>query len=165
MSVATTGKPQAMASTTATGKPSVIPSLRSSIETPILSWKSSKRSPPGRSAMTGSRLRLTARDPPSELISGMRRSLIISPMAGIDRLVRALTKKTFPLFERMGVHVTPVHYYGPVPDTRELRPELWSSTSELVGVDLAEDRQLQLLADFRVRFKTECDALPLDGTG
>jgi predicted O-methyltransferase YrrM len=86
-------------------------------------------------------------------------------MAGIDRLVRALTKKTFPLFERMGVHVTPVHYYGPVPDTRELRPELWSRTSELVGVDLAEDRQLQLLADFRVRFKTECDALPLDGTG
>jgi hypothetical protein len=71
----------------------------------------------------------------------------------------------FPLWERMGVHVTPVHFYEPVPDTRELRSDLWSRTSELVGVDLSEDRQLQLLADFRVKFKTECDTLPLDRTG
>jgi Methyltransferase domain len=81
------------------------------------------------------------------------------------RLLRLLTTKMFPLLERLGIHVTPVHFYEPVPDTRALQPELWSRTSELVGIDLVEDRQLRLLADFGARFKTECDSLPLDPTG
>jgi Methyltransferase domain len=81
------------------------------------------------------------------------------------RLLRLLTRKMFPFWERMGIHVTPVHFYEPVPDTRALQPEVWSRTSELVGVELEEERQLRLLADFYDRFKTECDALPLEPTG
>ncbi len=86
-------------------------------------------------------------------------------MGATDRLVRLLTRKMFPLCERLGIHVTPVHFYEPVPDTRALPPELWSRTSDLVGVDLAEPRQLQLLAEFRASLKSECDALPLEPTG
>ena len=85
-------------------------------------------------------------------------------MDPIAHLVHVMTKKTFRFWERAGVHVTPVHFYEPVPDTRELKPELWSRTSELVGIELAEDRQLRLLADFRARFKAECDALPRERT-
>jgi hypothetical protein len=76
-----------------------------------------------------------------------------------------MTKRTFGWWERMGVHVTPVHFYEPVPDTRSLKPDVWSRTSELVGIDYGEERQLGLLAEFAARFKTECDALPRQPTG
>lgn len=86
-------------------------------------------------------------------------------MAAISKLLHVLTKKMFPFWEHVGVHVTPVHFYEPVPDTRDLTSDIWSRTSALVGMDLAEARQLRLLADFRDTFKAECDALPLDPTG
>ena len=42
----------------------------------------------------------------------------------------------FPLWERHGFHVTPVHFYQPIPDTRSLPESLWGRPSELVGVDM-----------------------------
>ncbi|HVE94461.1 MAG TPA: class I SAM-dependent methyltransferase [Acidimicrobiales bacterium] len=61
-----------------------------------------------------------------------------------DTVARAC-RKLFPVLERLGVHVTPVHFYEPIPDTRTLAPSLWERESELVGVDLNAQAQLELL--------------------
>jgi predicted O-methyltransferase YrrM len=61
----------------------------------------------------------------------------------------------------MGVHAVPVHFYHPVPDTRQLPEETWSKRYDLTGVDLREETQLALLATF-ARYKPEYDELPFD---
>lgn len=74
--------------------------------------------------------------------------------------------RAFDLFQRLGVHVTPNHFYSPVPDTRELerRAGLWETDSEMPGVDLRADQQLETLRSVFARLRHECD-FPLDDTG
>ena len=54
----------------------------------------------------------------------------------------------FGVAERAGVHLTPKHYYSPVPDVRWLRQhtELWESASAPAGVAWDLDAQLECLA-------------------
>jgi len=73
-----------------------------------------------------------------------------------------LDKRNFLLWERRGYHVTPVNFYEPIPDTRELKDDLWDDSDDPVGVELNETGQLQLLAQFRQRYKSEWDELPFD---
>ena len=40
----------------------------------------------------------------------------------------------FNMFERAGFHITPVHFYEPIPNTAELDSSLWSKPSELPGI-------------------------------
>ena len=61
----------------------------------------------------------------------------------------------FRRLEREGIHVTPVHYYSPVPDTGTLPEALWNKRSSLGGVDMNEARQLELLRDAFPRFRDE----------
>jgi Methyltransferase domain len=70
----------------------------------------------------------------------------------------------FPVWERHGFHVTPVHFYQPVPDTRALPEALWTRPSELVGVDMNESIQLDLLKHFR-QFRDEYEQFPTKPTG
>jgi len=70
---------------------------------------------------------------------------------------------TFPFWERLGLHVTPVHFYEPVPDTTALAEDLWSTRSELVGIDMNDDGQRRLLRGF-LAFKREYDAFPGEPT-
>jgi predicted O-methyltransferase YrrM len=59
----------------------------------------------------------------------------------------------------MGFHVTPVHYYMPIPDTRSLKPTLWEKQSQLIGIDLNDKEQQDLLSSFSV-YKEEYNAFP-----
>lgn len=77
----------------------------------------------------------------------------------------SLYQKNFRVWEDHGFHLTPVHFYYPIPDTRSLPEELWTEDSALVGVDLNEDVQLRLLREVFPRFRDEYDAIPLDPTG
>ncbi len=70
----------------------------------------------------------------------------------------------FYLWEKRGFHVTPIDYYFPIPDTRELGDELWTQHSDMVGVDLNEGGQLRLLELFLSQFKNEYDGFPLQKT-
>jgi len=71
-------------------------------------------------------------------------------------------KRHFDLWQSRGYHVTPVHYYEPVPDTRRLTDELWKEPSDCVGIDFREDEQLRLLNDFEAKYKTEYESFPMD---
>lgn len=84
------------------------------------------------------------------------------------RIIRALLRpvynivfvRLFPLWEAMGFHITPNLYYQPIPDTRTLKPELWLRQSELVGVNMNEQNQIQFLSQISSRFKDEYNSFP-----
>jgi hypothetical protein len=85
----------------------------------------------------------------------------------VERLLRRLllgkgsfSRERFTFFEKFGVHVLPVHYYSPVPDTRELRKNLdkWYREWSFTGVDFDIEGQLQILDEFRA-YNHECDDL------
>lgn len=44
-----------------------------------------------------------------------------------------------------GLHITPNHFYSPIPDAPSLSPDVWSTCSELPGIDMNEAGQLQLM--------------------
>ena len=66
----------------------------------------------------------------------------------------------FELWQSYGFHVTPVHYYQPIPDTRTLPLSLWDRVSDLPGVDMREEQQKQLLSEIVAGFKNEYAAIP-----
>lgn len=81
---------------------------------------------------------------------------------GLIRVINS--KKTFLLCQKMGFHVTPNHYSQPIPDTRRLKDDLWFKHSELVGIDLNEEKQRELLSLFVSKFKTEYELFPRNRT-
>jgi predicted O-methyltransferase YrrM len=76
----------------------------------------------------------------------------------------AWIKRSFGFWERHGVHVVPVHFYEPIPDTRLLDPALWTETRSLPGIDLRAEAQLQRLQDFAARYRSEYERFPRHAT-
>ena len=90
------------------------------------------------------------------------RRLVVKLLA---RKLRKMTgKKYYYLLEAEGVHVSKVHYYQPLPDTRSLGDDLWSKRSQLAGLELDEAGQLRLLEEFASRYRAECGSFPRDAT-
>jgi hypothetical protein len=71
----------------------------------------------------------------------------------------------FPFWEKHGFHVTPVHFYQPIPDTQSLPDTLWNKRSELVGVDMNDSLQLDLLRNHFPKFRDEYEQIPIQPTG
>ncbi len=63
----------------------------------------------------------------------------------------------FPLFEKIGLHVLPVHYYSPIPDTRILRSQMgmFEEPFAMHGVKLNEDVQKKTLEKVVARYEEE----------
>ena len=80
------------------------------------------------------------------------------------RLVNHLLNN-FSYWQGMGVHVVPVHFYQPIPDTSTLGEGPWAKTSEMPGVRINEGRQLELLARFSAEYKQEYEGFPRERTG
>jgi hypothetical protein len=66
----------------------------------------------------------------------------------------------FELWQEQGYHITPVHFYQPIPDTRELR-KTYPSPTTAAGIDLRQEFQLQLLQEVFASFAAELNALPV----
>lgn len=88
----------------------------------------------------------------------------MSLRARYDAWLYEFVKTRFYLFERIGFHATPNHFYEPIPDTRTLTDELWERQSTLAGIDMREEAQLAWLDAMRTRFKAEYDRLPRAAT-
>jgi hypothetical protein len=71
--------------------------------------------------------------------------------------------KYFHLWESTGFHVSPVHFYSPIPNTAELPAQTWEKETAMAGIEMNDRGQLQLLAAFR-RFQHEYNALPQEPT-
>jgi hypothetical protein len=76
-------------------------------------------------------------------------------------VIRIAFKKTFPFWQFLGLYVLPRHYYEPVPDTTTLRKTLWDNPSELIGIDINEQVQINLLEQFEQHFREDYDRFPL----
>lgn len=88
---------------------------------------------------------------------------------GLREAIKIITRnflfgKGFAFFEKFGIHVLPVYYYSPIPDTRELRKNFdrWYREWSFAGVDFNLEEQLNLLNSLRA-YKIECDKLPSSG--
>jgi hypothetical protein len=88
----------------------------------------------------------------------------ISLVNVLRRVLKKAYLRSFGWFERAGVHVTPVHFYMPIPDTRELAPSLWNRYSEMIGVRVGAVEQRELLSYFVARYRAEYNLLPFEPT-
>lgn len=59
----------------------------------------------------------------------------------------------------LGIHVLPVRYYQPIPDTGELPDSLWGAKPEMPGINMADSAQIELLGIFADAYKNEYDFL------
>lgn len=73
-------------------------------------------------------------------------------------------QEIFPVWERHGFHVTPVHFYQPIPNTRTLPETLWNRPSELVGIDMNDSVQLDFLRKHFPKFRDEYEQFPTKAT-
>ena len=81
-------------------------------------------------------------------------------MIGIMRILN--NRKTFLLCQKRGLHITSNSCYSPIPDTTKLKDALWSKHSELIGIDINEREQLELLSCFVSKFKNEYELFPMN---
>ena len=71
-------------------------------------------------------------------------------------------QELFNIWENMGFHVTPAHFYQPIPVLKELDQEIFEKEFTCPGVDFNGDNQQKLLDTFRTKYKTEYDQIPLE---
>ncbi len=70
----------------------------------------------------------------------------------------------FRNWERCGFHITPKHFYSPIPDTQSLPPQIWEQPSELAGIDMNPEGQLHLLQDVFPFYRDEFIQFPSSPT-
>ncbi len=70
----------------------------------------------------------------------------------------AFMRNAFRMFQRIGITVSPNHYYWPVPDFRELESRKWPAEEDPVGLDLAFDRQLDFLQTVVPQYQAEWES-------
>lgn len=81
------------------------------------------------------------------------------PKFTLKEIWQPICFRLFSKLERIGLHLTPVHFYQPIPDTSSLKVSLWQRKSDLVGIDMNDAGQLKLLQDIS-KFKKEYDKFP-----
>ena len=61
----------------------------------------------------------------------------------------------FRALQRMGITVTPNHFYWPVPDLHDLESREWPMSSAPVGLDLNIEKQVDLVRDLAAQYQSE----------
>ena len=84
-------------------------------------------------------------------IGGCREGVMI----GIRGIIRKLCQKTFRFWELLGIHVTPDHFFYPIPSTRDLDDALFARQSECVGIDWNIGVQARYLREVFPKFALE----------
>jgi len=74
----------------------------------------------------------------------------------VECVSRVFPKIPWNYWEKKGYHVIKIHHYQPIPDTSSLADDIWEKESELVGIDMNENCQLELLNKTFPKFKEEC---------
>ena len=68
---------------------------------------------------------------------------------------RSLHLKYFHVWEAYGLHMIPVHYFSPIPDTRVIPSSVWSRNSEMPGVDMNDAVQLEFVRSVFPAYEAE----------
>ncbi|MGD6934488.1 MAG: class I SAM-dependent methyltransferase [Candidatus Bathyarchaeia archaeon] len=67
----------------------------------------------------------------------------------------AWDKRYYRQWEKAGYHVTPNHFFFPIPNTASLTDGLWEQESKLVGVEMHLEKQLELLNEVFPKYARE----------
>ena len=70
----------------------------------------------------------------------------------------------FELAEKHDIHVTPVHFYHPIPDIQNINEEVYDHVKNISGINFREEAQLSLLQEFS-EYSNELKIIPNDFTG
>ncbi|GMV21709.1 MAG: hypothetical protein AMXMBFR57_16580 [Acidimicrobiia bacterium] len=81
----------------------------------------------------------------------------------IARLMHRIAIRTFPFWERVGLHVVPAHYFYPVPSSTDLPDEFFERRSACLGVDWRRKVQERLLREVFPRYAGEVEFPPNGG--
>jgi hypothetical protein len=76
----------------------------------------------------------------------------------------AWDRRYYRLWEKAGFHITPNHFFFPIPDSNALRDGLWERENGLVGIDMNLDEQLRLLSQVFPKYQQEYN-FPTTKTG
>jgi len=71
--------------------------------------------------------------------------------------------ENFRFWEKHGYHITPIHYYYPIPDTRDIEQRAFLP-SKFFGIDLRPEYQLKLINDVFIKFSEEYNNFPVKST-
>ncbi len=77
----------------------------------------------------------------------------------------AFDRAYFRLWEQHGFHITPNHFYQPVPDVSQLKESLWSKPSALAGIDMNDAGQIMLLEQVCALYQSEYNQFPTKPSG
>lgn len=72
--------------------------------------------------------------------------------------------EAFSYAQKHGLHILPVHYYSPIPDTDKLSASMWNKKSNLIGLDLNLNFGLELLHKLSEGYQNEYTQFPLEPT-
>src|SRR6202451_52917 len=67
----------------------------------------------------------------------------------------AMMRNAFRMFQRIGITVSPNHFYWPVPDFRELEARKWPAEEQPVALDLGFARQMEFLQTVVPQYQAE----------
>ena len=85
-------------------------------------------------------------------------------MSFIRDVTSRLKSAVFRTAEKyLGIHITPVHFYSPVPTLREIDPAASASIHECPGLDFQVDAQLRALRETFPRYTAEYTPLANSG--
>lgn len=70
---------------------------------------------------------------------------------------RSLVARIFQIGQKLGVSVTPTHFYWPIPDLNSLSQKDWTASALSEGVKLGLERQVQMLDADLLAFRVECN--------
>lgn len=79
-------------------------------------------------------------------------------------IVARAVQKSFSFWQTLGIHVVPKHFYEPIPDTRLLNDDIWRRRTSLAGIDINQQKQIDLLKTFTAAFMDEYKEFPLAKT-
>ncbi len=82
----------------------------------------------------------------------------------IKKSLRNLHKPVFRFSEKyLKIHITPVHFYSPIPNVSELDSDVYTHASDCVGLDLSIEKQLIFLDENLSRYINEYNPPVNDG--
>lgn len=61
----------------------------------------------------------------------------------------------FKYAENKGLHILPVHFYSPIPDTKALPQSLWQGKADIPGVEINYEKALNLLRVLSDKYQLE----------
>jgi predicted O-methyltransferase YrrM len=98
------------------------------------------------------------KDSPPENAPARKPLLSLARKLHENETALSLMRSAFRMFQRIGITVSPNHYYWPVPDFRELESRKWPAEEEPVGLDLAFGRQLDFLQMVVPQYRAEWES-------